>query len=189
MKVQKDINGKLVLSDEQVNKTVQRIINKKKKYGTSTFIIQINGKEVTVVKYRELIDLDKLSPSSRRKVVREYIKRVFLESTIKTIDNKTIIIKSTSGAKKILFANKQRIVLYIEDLIRDGMFLRTGPDYGNELVVWHYYDCYISFGKTILYGRINIKEIDNSYRFYDINKIKEVETSTGLNSQRVSEPH
>ena len=108
MKTQKDPNGKLVLSNKQIDKAVQSIINKKKKYKTTTFAMPINGKEVTVVKYRELIDLDKLSPSSRRKVVREYIKKVFSESLIETVDGKLVGVRSTGGAKKMLFKNKQR---------------------------------------------------------------------------------
>ena len=48
MKLQKDPNGKLVLSNEQIDKTVQRILNKKKKHKTKTFTMLIDGKLIMV---------------------------------------------------------------------------------------------------------------------------------------------
>ena len=149
----------------------------------------INGKEVTVVKYRELIDLDKLSPSSRRKVVREYIKKVFSESLIETVDGKLVGVRSTGGAKKMLFKNKQRLALYAGELVQTAQLSAYKHDDSNDKVNWLYYDSYIAFGGTIYYGRINIKITDDNLSFYEINKIKDVETSTGSNGQRVSKPH
>ena len=184
--VQKDINGKLVLSDKQIDKAVQRIINKKKKHKTTTFTMPINGKEATVVKYRELINLDKLSPSSRRKVTKRYILKAFKESVVKTIDGRTITVKSTGGADKMNFQSKHELSLYIDDLIRTGCLRSNGPDYHNDLIHWYYYDSFFAFGNKVLYGNINIKEIDGECSFYDINKIKEVDTSTPLNMERGS---
>ena len=186
MKAQKDPNGKLVLSNEQIDKAVRRIINKKKKNKTMTFTMSINGKEVTVVKYRELIDLDKLSPSSRRKVTKRYILKAFEESAVKTIDGRAITVKSTGGADKMNFQSKHKLSLFIDDLIRTGCLRSNGPDYHNGLIHWYYYDSFFAFGNKVLYGNINIKEIDGEYSFYDINKIKEVDTSTPLNMERGS---
>ena len=123
---QKDTNGKLVLSDEQIDKAVQKIINKKKKHKTFTFTMLINDKEVTVVKFRNLVDLDKLSPSSRRKVTKRYMLKAFEGLTVKTIDGRSITVKSTGGADKMNFQSKQRISLFIDDLIRTGS-LRSIP--------------------------------------------------------------
>ena len=169
--VQKDADGKLILSDKQIDKAVQKIIKKKKKYKTITFTMLINYKEVTVVKYRKLIDLDKLSPSSRRKVVREYLKKAFSESLIKTVDGKVVGIKSTGGAKKILFKSKQRIALYAGELVQTAQLSAYKHDDNNDKVNWLYYDSYISFGDVIYYGRINIKITGDNLSFYEINKI------------------
>ena len=121
MKAQKDINGKLVLSDKQIDKAVQRIINKKKKHKTMTFPMPINGEEVTVVKYRELIDLDKLSPSSRRKITKRYILKAFEGSVVKTVDGRTIAVKSMGGARKMTFKVKQKYGFFLEDLIQNAI--------------------------------------------------------------------
>ena len=183
---QKDTNGKLVLSDEQIDKAVQKIINKKKKHKTFTFTMLINDKEVTVVKFRNLVDLDKLSPSSRRKVTKRYMLKAFEGLTVKTIDGRSITVKSTGGADKMNFQSKQRISLFIDDLIRTGSLRSSGPDYHNCLIHWYYYDSFFAFENKVLYANINIKEINGEYSFYDINKIKEVDTSTPLNMERGS---
>ena len=184
--LQKDSNGKLILSDKQINKAVQKIINKKKKRKTMTFTMSLNNKEVTVVKYQELIDLDRLSPSSRRKVTKRYILKAFEESTVETVDGRTIIVKSTGGADKMNFQSKHKISLFIDDLIRTGNPNSNGPDYQNDCIHWYYYDSFFAFGNKVLCGNINIKEVNGIYSFYDINKIKEVDTSTPLNMERGS---
>ena len=129
MKTQKDINRKLVLSDKQIDVAVQRIIKKKKKYGTDIITTIINGEIITAVKYRKLIDLERLSPSSRRKITKRYILKAFGGRGIKTTDGKTITVKSTGGADKMNFQSKHKISLYIDDLIRIGVLQSDGPDY------------------------------------------------------------
>ena len=186
MKTQKDINRKLVLSDKQIDVAVQRIIKKKKKYGTDIITTIINGEIITAVKYRKLIDLERPSPSSRRKITKRYILKAFGGRGIKTTDGKTITVKSTGGADKMNFQSKHKISLYIDDLIRIGVLQSDGPDYQNNHIHWFYYDSYIAFENKVYYGCINIKETNNEYNFYDINKIKEVETSTPLNMERGS---
>ena len=181
MKLQKDINGKLVLSDEQINKTVRRIINKKKKHKTITFTMSISGKEVTVVKYRELIDLDKLSPSSRRKVVKRCVMKVLQNNHIETIDGKTVTIRSTKGADKIHFQAKQKIALFLDELIRNAIPSESRVDYENNRIQWFYYDSYISIDGVVYYWLINIRKINGIYSFYDLNKRKEVDMSATLN--------
>ena len=70
--------------------------------------------------------------------------------------------------------------------LRIGVLQSDGPDYQNNHIHWFYYDSYIAFENKVYYGCINIKETNNDYNFYDINKIKEVETSTPLNMERGS---
>ena len=91
--------------------------------------------------------------------------------------------------KKILFISKQRIALYAGELVQTAQLSAYKHDDNNDKVNWLYYDSYISFGDVIYYGRINIKITGDNLSFYEINKIKEVETSTGSNGQRVSKPH
>ena len=177
MKAQKDINGKLVLSDKQIDKAVQRIINKKKKHKTITFTMSINGKEVTVVKYRELIDLDKLSPPSRRKVVKRCVMEILQNNRVETIDGKIVTIRSTKGADKIHFQAKQKIVLFLDELIRNAIPVDSRIDYENNRIQWFYYDSYIVIDGVVYYWLINIRKIDGIYSFYDLNKRKEVYTA------------
>ena len=181
MILQKDIDGKLVLSDEQINKTVQKIINKKKKHKTMTFTMFINGKEVTVVKYRELIDLDKYSPSSRRKITKRYIVKAFEESAVMTIDGKLITVKSMGGARKMTFKVKQKYAFFLEELIQNAKPSKRGPDYYDNRVLWFYYDSYIQIDDKVIYVLVNLKEVGGTTNFYDINKIKEVDMSATLN--------
>ena len=181
MKTQKDPNGKLVLSDKQIDKAVQRIINKKKKHKTITFTMLINGKEVMVIKYRELIDLDKLSPSSRRKITKRYILKTFEESMVKTIDGKTITVKSMGGARKMTFKVKQKYAFFLEDLLQNAKPSKLGPDYDNSDISWLYYDSYISIDGIVYHWLINIKDVNGEYSFYDLNKRKEVDMSATLN--------
>ena len=181
MKLQKDPNGKLVLSNEQIDKTVQRTLNKKKKHKTKTFTMLINGKEVTVVKYRELIDLDKLSPSSRRKITKRCILKTFEESVVKTIDGKLIMVKSTGGANKMHFQSKQNVSLFLKELIENAVPSESRKDYVDMRIRWLYYDSYISIYGIICYWLVNIKEVDGVFNFYDLNKRKEVDMSATSN--------
>ena len=181
MSTKKDVDGKLVLSDKQIDMAVQRIINKKKKHKTITFPAKINGEEVIVVKYRELIDLDKLSPSSRRKITKRYILRAFEESTVRTADGRTITVKSMGGAKKMTFKAKQRLAFYLEELVRNAIPSESRNDYENNRIYWHYYDSYILVEGIVYYWLINIKEADGAFNFYDLNKKKEVDMSATSN--------
>ena len=181
MTVQKDINGKLILSDKQIDMTVQRIINKKAKHKTITFTTSINGKEVIVVKYHKLIDLDMLSPSSRRKITKRYILRAFEGSAVKTANGRTVTIKSTGGANKMHFQSKQNITFFIDDLIRNSVFFKSGPDYYDNRVIWLYYNSYFELNGVITRVLINFKEAGETLSFYDVNKIKEVDMSATSN--------
>ena len=168
MIVQKDTNGKIVLSDKQIDKAVQRIINKKKKRKTVTFTMFINNQEVTVVKYRELIDLDKLSPSSRRKVVKRCVLEILQKTNVETIDGKIVTIRSTKGADKVHFQAKQRIVLFLDELIRNAIPSESRIDYDNNRIQWFYYDSYILVDGIVYYWLINIRKIGGIYSFYDV---------------------
>ena len=181
MAVQKDINRKLVLSETQIDKAVQRIIDKKKRHKTKTFTMLIDGKEVTVVKYKILIDLDKLSPSTRRKVTKRYILNAFEGSAVKTIDGKVIAVKSTGGANKMHFQSKQSVSLFLDDLIKKATPIEYRNDYTDPRIKWLYYGSYIFFNGTIYQWLINIKEADGVFSFYDLNKRKEVDMSATSN--------
>ena len=179
--VQKDADGKLILSDKQIDKAIQKIIKKKKKHKIVTFAMLINGKEITVVKYSELINLEKLSPSSRRKVTKRYILKAFERSIVKTTDGRTIVVKSMGGARKMTFKVKQKYAFFLEELIQNAIPVESRKDYDNSRICWLYYDSYILVNDIVYYWLINIKDVDGEFSFYDLNKRKEVDMSATSN--------
>lgn len=179
-----DENGKFVLTSKQVSNIVFEAFYKKN--STVSFEICINGKSTVVIQYNEIVDLSLFSPATRRKIVKNFVIQSFKNCHVTTTDGKMVGIKSTGGADKILFQSKQEIAFFITDLVQTGIPSGSRDDYSNKNVKWFYYDSYIAFGSTIFYGKINIKEAGGLFSFYDINKIKEVETETPSNGEHSS---
>ena len=178
-----DDDGKYVLTSEQINDVVEKMIDVKENETTKIVKARIKGRFVDIVVYEDIIDLEAMSQSSRRKVVGKYIKLIFACSNIKTIDGKTIGIKSRGGVGKMHFNEKQKIALFAGDMVQIGVPTLVVKDVRKTKVKWHYYDSYIAFDNKVFYGNINIKEANGDFSFYDINKIKEVEVTSALNKQ------
>ena len=102
-----DENGKLILSNKQVSNIVLNAFYKK---GINvTFETCLNGENIVVIRYNEIVDLSLYSPATRRKIVKCFVIKSFKNQQVRTVDGKVIGIKSTGGADKILFQAKQEI--------------------------------------------------------------------------------
>lgn len=130
---------------------------------------------IDVVHYIQIVDFDKIAFSSRRRIVKEFLKDTFKNVSIKTKDNK-IIKMFNSGANKISQSttnNQQEIALFSKELIQVAEFEKTVQSSNDKRFkgLIHFYKSFIIFNDKLLKVNLNIREDASGLNLYDINKI------------------
>lgn len=174
---QTNADGQYVLNIEEINNIIEKMIAKKEIIDTNTHFITYNNKTIVVTDYGKIIDLDKLSINSQRGIIKKFIKRVFNDFKICTIDS--IEVKtSATGLNKLANAVKSEhfgILLLSDKLVQTAQYDHSSPDSSGRKMEYRYYKAYISLNKKSIFSmQLNIRTDHTGSILYDINKINQV---------------
>lgn len=174
-KYEKDCTNKYVLTKEDVDDVVSKMIAVKSEIDAKTVYLQIDSKIVVVANYGCIVNLESISVNSQRRIIKLFIKRIFDNSEIMTID--AIRIKTShSGLNKLTNAIKRNhygILLHSDYLVQTAEYVYALPDDCGRNIEYRYYRAYLSFDNRTVYSmQLNIRVDHMGAVLYDINKIK-----------------
>ena len=113
-------HGKKVLNKEQIVRTVERMLLKKKTTKITIHKFVIQSQQISAIEYKNLIKLSLFSLNTRRDLVKRFLLRAFKDSLIMTADGIEIRMSERSASKvsRLTHNHQQEIALYSENLIQ-----------------------------------------------------------------------
>ena len=170
-------HGKKVLNKEQIVRTVERMLLKKKTTKITIHKFVIQSQQISAIEYKNLIKLSLFSLNTRRDLVKRFLLRAFKDSLIMTADGIEIRMSERSASKvsRLTHNHQQEIALYSENLIQIARYKNTEKSRKEKVGVFRYYDSYILIEGDLFKAELNIFVDANGSRLYDINKISQVD--------------
>lgn len=171
----KDLFGKYILNKNQIDDLVKKMVDKKIEINSKIRLVEFKGNSIVVVDYGHILDLDKLSMNTQRKLIAIFIKAIFHSFQIFTVD-KILVTTSHTGLRKLTNAVKEKdfgILLFSDSLVQTASFNHTKPDSKGRKMQYRYYDAYLSLDASSVFSmQLNIRVDHMGAVIYDINKIK-----------------
>ena len=166
-----------IFTKSELNSFVDRLILKKKSMKTEIVECSIQHQTIKAIKYEHLVDLSLFDLNTRREIVKKYIKKLFKESSITTVDGIQIKMSERSASKvsRLTYNKQQEITLYSGDLLQIASYLQTKPSHKEKVGSFRYYESYIFIDEILYKAELNIFMDANGNRLYDINKISQLD--------------
>jgi len=170
-------HGKKVLNKEQIVRTVEKMLLKKKTTKITIHKFVVQSQQISAIEYKNLIKLSLFSLNTRRDLVKRFLLRAFKDSLIMTADGIEIRMSERSASKvsRLTHNHQQEIALYSENLIQIARYKNTEKSRKEKVGVFRYYDSYILIEGDLFKAELNIFVDANGSRLYDINKISQVD--------------
>ena len=173
----KNETEKTHLSKEEIEEIVAKMLTEKKKYNQRLSYKKVDDNIVVIVKSKLFINFDKFARRTQRKIIENYLKRLFSDKKPCTNDN-VCVKTSSAGLKKLTSAMKPedyKFVLYADVLVQTANFIYSNQDEKGRQMTYRYYRAFISFSGLNVYSmQLNIRTDHMGSVLYDINKINQV---------------
>lgn len=172
-------DGKITLSSAQVQEVAKQMVDEKDILTPRIVSAEIDGEEIKVVGYQEVINLDDLDFVSRKEVVKQFLVETFRDAKVTTADGLDVGMTRRSASKvaRNSTSHQQEIAIWSGELLQIGKFVGEARDSKGRNFHYRYYDSYVAFGDDVYRAHLNIRSDVNASILYDINKITPVEVS------------